>query len=611
MKLRPALPAALGLALLASASHAQPPARPASPAQVRAVTVAPAAHVLLISVDGLHASDLAYYIQNNPTSTLAFLAGKGVIYPNAATTRPSDSFPGTMALLTGGDPVTEGVYYDVGYDRSYLPPTNQGFVQGIDPTSGGPGSFDYVGMNAPTFAAGIAITGTQAEYDEFIEYDFQHLDGGASLNGGAVLDPTRVPRDPNNNNLPVTPNNFGRNNTIFQVAHASGLYTAFSDKHAAAYTIANGPDKYGPGVNDYYSPEIAAYLAVVPNPANGNSPLLDSRGLMEVVDPTTASATTLADSNFTAGKSTGTSSILNVEAYDDLKVRAILNEIDGKDHTGTTTEPVPSIFAMNFQAVSVGEKLTKEPAPVAGAATDAFYSATTPMTGGYTGANGTPGPLLSSALSYIDNRLGKFYAELQSQGLLSSTTIIVTAKHGQSPININTLRMMAGGTTKSPVGPVTQSPFGDLGHTYVAHGIEDDISLMWLQPGANTMSAVLKLTMDRTQDAIQTMLYGPLMQFSFDNPATDPRTPDIIAQPYPGVIYSGSGKKVAEHGGFTSDDTNVALLVAGAGVTAPGTSNPVQVHTTQVAPTILKLLGLNPQSLTAVQAQGTQTLPGF
>ena len=612
MKLRPTLPAAaLGLAFLTSVGHALPSARPLVRAQARAVAAAPAQHVLLISVDGLHASDLLSYIQANPASTLAFLAGRGVIFPSANTTRPSDSFPGLMALLTGGSPKTEGVYYDVGYDRADLPPTNQHFLDGTDPTSGG--VYDYLGSGLG-YPAGLNTPGTEAAYDEFIDADFRRLDGG----GG--LDPTRVPRDPNTQN-PVTPNNFGRDNTIFQVAHQAGLPTAWSDKHVAAYRIVDGPTASGPGTNEYYSPEIAAYVAVVPDPANGNSPLLDSRGLLQVVDPSNAPPATANDANFLAGKSNGTSSIVNVEGYDDLKVRALLNEIDGKAHDGTakfsdgSAATVPAIFGMNFQAISVGEKLTKEPSPVAGAAGDGFVG----MTGGYTGPGGTPGPLLSNGLGYIDNRLGKFVAELTSQGLLANTTIIITAKHGQSPINISTLRMLAGGTTKSPNGPVMQSPGGDLGAA-VAHTIEDDNSLLWLKPDTQTSNAaspaavsaaVSKLNADRNLDAIQTIVSGPLLAFTFGNPATDPRTPDIFSLPDPGVIYSGSSKKVAEHGGFTQDDTNVALLISGAGVTAQNTLNPQSVQTTQVAPTILKLLGLNTASLTAVQKENTKTLPGF
>src|SRR5690349_18181873 len=37
-----------------------------------------ARHVLLISVDGLHQSDLAWYVQTHPNSTLAGLVNRGI-----------------------------------------------------------------------------------------------------------------------------------------------------------------------------------------------------------------------------------------------------------------------------------------------------------------------------------------------------------------------------------------------------------------------------------------------------------------------------------------------------------------------------------------------------
>ena len=40
-----------------------------------------------------------------------------------------------------------------------------------------------------------------------------------------------------------------------------------------------------------------------------------------------------------------------------LKVQAILNEISGRDHRGKLKRPVPTLFGMNFQVVSVGQKL--------------------------------------------------------------------------------------------------------------------------------------------------------------------------------------------------------------------------------------------------------------
>ena len=72
--------------------------------------------VLVISVDGLHAVDLANYVATNPNSNLAALTGHGIVYPNAMTTGPSDSFPGLTSSMTGGTPKTGQVFYDVSYD---------------------------------------------------------------------------------------------------------------------------------------------------------------------------------------------------------------------------------------------------------------------------------------------------------------------------------------------------------------------------------------------------------------------------------------------------------------------------------------------------------------
>ena len=82
---------------------------------------APVKHVLLLSVDGLHESDLAYYIAQHPTSALATLVSGGTHYTHAQTTFPSDSFPGMVAQLTGGNPGTTGIYYDDTYNDALLP----------------------------------------------------------------------------------------------------------------------------------------------------------------------------------------------------------------------------------------------------------------------------------------------------------------------------------------------------------------------------------------------------------------------------------------------------------------------------------------------------------
>src|SRR5581483_4657734 len=74
-------------------------------------------HVLLLSIDGMHQSDLDWYIAHHPSSTLAKLTHSGSEYTNALTSNPSDSDPGGTALMTGGNPKTTGVYYDVEYSH--------------------------------------------------------------------------------------------------------------------------------------------------------------------------------------------------------------------------------------------------------------------------------------------------------------------------------------------------------------------------------------------------------------------------------------------------------------------------------------------------------------
>src|SRR4029077_572651 len=110
----------------------------------------------------------------------------------------------------------------------------------------------------------------------------------------------------------------------------------------------------------------------------------------------------------------------NIQCYDTLKVDAILNEIDGKNHLGTKHTQVPTIFGMNFQAISVGQKLIE---------------GSNNTTGGYLDAAGTPGAALLDEFKFVDASIAAFVSELQAKGLYDSTLIVITAKHGQSPID--------------------------------------------------------------------------------------------------------------------------------------------------------------------------------
>ncbi|MFZ0037278.1 MAG: hypothetical protein WAK91_07660, partial [Candidatus Acidiferrales bacterium] len=64
---------------------------------------------------------------------------------------------------------------------------------------------------------------------------------------------------------------------------------------------------------------------------------------------------------------------------------------------------------------------------------------------------------------------------------------------------------------------------------------------------------------------------------------------------------------IGDHGGFAHDDTNVIMLVSNPHMSAQTVS--AAVTTMQIAPTIVEALGLNPNALGAVRAEGTPVLP--
>jgi len=537
-----------------------------------------AEHVLLISIDGMHSVDFincAHGVSSIDNGSpycphLAELKEHGLNYLDASTSRPSDSFPGLMAIVSGGTPRTFGAFYDVAYDRSLAPPakaTGNGLAAGT--------CTDHV------------FNGTTTEYEEGIDKNQSFLNGvgpGGGDGGAASIDPQKLVRDPAHGCAPVFPWNFIRTNTVYGVIHAAHGYTAWSDKHPAYASIA-GPNTHGPAsvpenLDDYYSPEINSVPIPLPFP-----------GCTAADDPNFSSLGAYTDS------------FAFTRCYDMLKVVGVLNQIDGFRHDRSARAPVPTIFGMNFQAVSVGQKLIESGVGE----------------GGYLDALGTPSALLLMQIRFVDRAIGSFLDELKKKGQLASTLVIITAKHGQSPVD------SARYTRITSTGPVTTSPSriidaclpdsesnagNQIGPT------EDDVSLLWLKRGCSTETEVMSL--ETTSPAnhniagIGQIFWGSALTQLFNAPGLpprDPRTPDIIVTPDVGVTYSKSTSKQAEHGGFAHDDVNVMLLLSGPWVSPKTFTAPVQ--TAQIGPTVLKVLGLNPDSLQAVRVEGTQVLPGF
>src|SRR5579863_915733 len=484
-------------------------------------------HVLLVSIDGMHAIDFKNCIQgvagaNNGDPycpNLAALATTGVNYVAANTSKPSDSFPGLMNIVTGATPRTMGVYYDVAYDRS------------LD----GPATATWYGNGPGPCTSGGAPTGFTTEYEEAIDRDYTKLNGGApgaSMTDGGIasLDSTRMDRDPAKGCAPVMPWDFVRVNSIFGIIHAAGGYVAWSDKHPSYSSVAG----HGGTLDDFYGPEINSLVVALPGVKTP-----DGVDCSSIPDPA-------------ADLTAWTNSFTNIKCYDTWKVNAVLNWINGKKHLGGPAPQTPTIFGMNFQAVSVGQKYIENG-----------------LKGGYTDAAATPTASLVSDIVFVDDSIGEMVRNLKNRGLLDSTLIIITAKHGQSPIDPNQYKAVPGKTSAglSPATiisnqlhaamPASEDPNGTgVGST------EDDVSLLWLTNPSYTDQAVDLLEANRTTWGGGQIFYGASLALNYNDPRKDPRTPDIIVTPTPGVTYTGSNTKQMEHGGFAHDDTNVMLLVS-------------------------------------------------
>src|ERR1700761_4643749 len=313
-------PARVAALAAAAAAVAIPIGLTAGPAGAEHPHHARVQHVLLISVDGLHQSDLDWYVANHPDSELAKLTAGGAEFSDAHTSDPSDSDPGGTALMTGGDPRATGVYYDVEYNHNLYEAgtTSCHGPTGADVIYDSPDDLDDTRLDA-----GQGIPGLETDPAKIMQM---------TGNPQTVLNPATFPVDPKSCQ-PIWPHSYLKVNTMFEVAKSEGLRTAWSDKHPV-YESFNGPS--GTGIDDLFTPEI------------------DSTAIEPDGTPYPGDISWTGDNAAT-------------RQYDSYKVQAILNEIDGHDHSGTGPRVgVPAIFGMNFQTVSTAEKLFSSEAVIGG-----------------------------------------------------------------------------------------------------------------------------------------------------------------------------------------------------------------------------------------------------
>jgi arylsulfatase A-like enzyme len=136
---------------------------------------------------------------------------------------------------------------------------------------------------------------------------------------------------------------------------------------------------------------------------------------------------------------------------------------------------------------------------------------------------------------------------------------------------------------------------------------DDDIAVIWLGDQSQADAVATYLNANAPALFIDEVLSGSELNLKFNDPLTDNATPDIIVQPIYGTTYTTSTKKNAEHGGMSFGDTNVGLIVSNPELHSRVVKTPVA--TSQVAASILKALGIDPNELQAVRREGTQVLP--
>lgn len=452
----------------------------------------PAARVLLLSVDGLHAVDLANWVAEHPHSSLAELSRRGVTYTNAHTP-VAEPAAGLVSIATGGTPISTGIVSDDGFDHALSPP---------DPA--------------------CEKEGARIE-----------LDGKTDTAGGLGLDPLKYPRDAKRGCTPMAPHALVRVNTIFEVVHTKIGPTAWIGESATATDLLRGPS--GQGVDDSCGVEQSAVAGEVKPARNG----------------------------------------------DEARVGSVLHWIDGKDCTGKLEFKVPALFGMSF--VSVAEA-----------------QAASGM--GYVDAAGTPSAGLAKSFAFVDDAIGRMVQRLKTTHLYDSTWIFVTAPYGQSPMDqrrvrhipLEELRVVAEGVKAGSV----------------AHIGGGDVAMIWLTDPARTDAVVKALGDKAAALGIEEIYSGARLTLNLNPPAKDSRMPDILLQPEVGVLWGlSSDKGIAGYGGTLDEDTHVALLVSGSQLT--GRSDPTWVPTTQLAPLLLRALGMEKFDLDALHLEHSPALPGI
>ena len=175
---------------------------------------------------------------------------------------------------------------------------------------------------------------------------------------------------------------------------------------------------------------------------------------------------------------------------------ATLNQIAGfasTDNAHAVPVGVPAIMGMNFQAPNIAQKFSGY---VVGASwpTPAQVTTLGPLAGNRPG--------LADAFDYVDGALRRMLDALDAEGLTDSTLIIVTSKHGNSPVDPAELRPIDPATTLVPEINSVQAGLA-------AQVTDDTNALIWLKDHSRAGEVADVLRRNAAVNGAESIYSGP------------------------------------------------------------------------------------------------------
>ena len=453
----------------------------------------PAARVLLLNIEGMHALDLSLWVAAHPSSALAELSRRGVTYTNAHVPW-ADPAVGLVAVVTGGSPRSTGIVTVDGYDRSLS-----------------------------SLGSACGTTGARAGAPIPLNSGAAHAENAQTVQ--------RLALDPRLGCAPVTPHALLRVNTLFEIVHARSGRSAWAGNSAALTDLLRGPS---------------------------------GQGLDEACDASESTDVRVDSVPFEAKQ-------------DASRVDALLKWIDGRDCSGRVAS-VPEIFGATLTAFDAAER-------------DGMSA--------YQSYDGRPSATVNQALTATDGQVLRILAALKKKHLYDTTWIVVTAAFGEGAISPRRSKSIDASSLAAAADSVERSA--------VMHVAADGPAMLWLRDGAKTGQVIAALAKQADALGISTIASGAELALTMNAPSEDPRMPDIVIEPRESIRYSVRGSHI--DGGDREDETHVPLLISGVQFT--GRVDKTWVPVTQVAPLLMRALGMDKFDLDALHHEHTPALPGI